>query len=130
MYELTKKRAKALLIDSAIATTVSFALEPLLKKKIKSPFFHAMVSPHLVFWGLEYAQLRMNGQTAGQKMMGITLKDEAGGELSSEQILKHIVYRDTIGPLMYAKDRSRYDKYKGEKYPNDLYAHTVVKKVD
>ncbi len=130
MYELTKKRAKALLIDSAIAATVSFAVEPLLKKKIKSSFFHEVISPHVVFWGLEYAQIRINGQTVGQKMMGIALKDDAGSELSSEQILKHIVHRDTIGAFMYVKDRARYAKYEGEKYPHDLYAQTVVQQVE
>lgn len=130
MYRVTKKRAKALLIDSVIAATVSLGAELLLKKRIKSPFFHQIVSPSLVFWGLEYAQLRVNGQTVGQKAIGIALKDEAGGELSAEQILKHIVHRDTIGAFMYVKNRARYDSYKGEKYPHDLYAHTVVKEVD
>lgn len=130
MYELTKKRAKALLIDSVIATTLSFMVEPLVKKKIKSPFFYGMVFPHLFFLGLEFGQLRMREQTAGQKMTGIALKDEAGGKLGSEQIFKRIVYRDTIGAIIYAKDRARYDRYKGEKYPHDFYAHTVVKKVN
>ncbi|AQU80658.1 RDD family protein [Planococcus faecalis] len=130
MYRVTKKRAKALLIDSVIAATVSLGAELLLKKRIKSPFFHQIVSPSLVFWGLEYAQLRVNGQTVGQKAIGIALKDEAGGELSAEQILKHIVHRDTTSAFMYVKNRARYDSYKGEKYPHDLYAHTVVKEVD
>lgn len=55
----------------------------------------------------------------GQRMMGSALKDDADSELSSEQILKHIVHRDAIGAFMYVKDRARYE---GGKYSHDLYA--------
>ncbi|ANU09697.1 RDD family protein [Planococcus antarcticus DSM 14505] len=129
MTELTKKRMKAILIDNAISTSVSFAVEPLLKGKVKSCFVYPLVSPTVIFWGLEYAQLRLNGQTIGQKMMSIEVQKEDGGELPPEQILKRVVHRNIVSPFVYLKDRAQYDAYEGEKFPHDLYSHTVVKEV-
>ncbi|WP_394121827.1 RDD family protein [Planococcus donghaensis] len=130
MNELTKKRTKALLIDTAISTAVSFAIEPLLKRKTKNSFIYTVVSPTVIFWGLEYAQMRLKGQTVGHKMMGIEVQNEAGGEPTPEQILERIVHRDTVGPFVYLKDRAHYDAYEGEKFPHDLYSYTVVKEVN
>ncbi|TWT06548.1 RDD family protein [Planococcus sp. CPCC 101016] len=130
MNELAKKRAKAILIDTAISTAVSFAVEPLLKRKTKGSFIYTVVSPTVIFWGLEYAQLRLKGQTVGQKMMGIEVQNEAGGEPTPEQILERMVHRDTIGPFVYLKDRAKFDAYEGGKFPHDLYSYTVVKEVD
>lgn len=130
MNELAKKRAKAILIDTAISTAVSFAVEPLLKRKTKGSFIYTVVSPTVIFWGLEYAQLRLKGQTVGQKMMGIEVQNEAGGEPTPEQILERMVHRDTVGPFVYLKDRAKFDAYEGEKFPHDLYSYTVVKEVD
>ena len=129
MNELAKKRAKAILIDTAISTAVSFAVEPLLKRKTKGSFIYTVVSPTVIFWGLEYAQLRIKGQTVGQKMMGIKVQNEAGGEPTPEQLLERMVHRDTVGPFIYLKDRAQYDAYQGEKFPHDLYSYTVVKEV-
>lgn len=129
MNGLTKKRAKALLIDTAISTAVSFAIEPLLKKKTKSGFLYTVVSPTAIFWGLEYAQMRLKGQTVGQKIMGIEVQNEAGGEPAPEQILERMVHRDTVSSFVYLKDRAHYDAYEGEKFPHDLYSYTVVKEV-
>ena len=129
MNKLTKKRAKAILIDTAISTAVSFAVEPLLKRKNKNSFIYTVVSPSVIFWGLEYAQLRIKGQTVGQKMMGIEVQNEAGGEPTPEQILERMVHRDLVGPFIYMKDRAKYDAYEGEKFPHDLYSYTVVKEV-
>lgn len=130
MNELAKKRTKAILIDTAISTAVSFAVEPLLKRKTKGSFIYTVVSPTVIFWGLEYAQLRLKGQTVGQKMMGIEVQNEAGGEPTPEQILERMVHRDTVGSFIYLKDRAKFDAYEGEKFPHDLYSHTVVKEVD
>lgn len=130
MNELTKKRMKAILIDTVISTVVSSALEPLLKKKTKSSFVYTVVSPSVVFWGLEYAQLRLSGQTIGQKLMNIEVQNENGGEPTSEQILKRMVHRDMVSSIVYLKDRAAYDVYQGEKFPHDLYAHTMVKELN
>ena len=130
MNELTKKRAKALLIDTAISTAVSFAVEPLLKRKTKNSFIYTVVSPTVIFWGLEYAQMRLKGQTVGHKVMGIEVQNEAGGEPTTEQILERMIHRDTVSPFVYLKDRAHYDAYEGEKFPHDLYSYTVVKEVE
>lgn len=129
MNSLSKKRAKAILIDTAISTAVSFAVEPFLRKKVKNEFVHAVLTPTFIFWGLEYAQLRLSGQTAGQKAMAIEIRSEDGGELESEQILKRLMHRDFSSTIMYLRDRDKFDAYEGEKFPHDLYAHTVVKEV-
>ncbi|MBD8014566.1 RDD family protein [Microbacterium sp. APC 3898] len=130
MNELMKKRTKALLIDTAISTAVSFAVEPLLKRKTKSSFVYTVVSPTVIFWGLEYAQMRLKGQTIGHRMMGIEVQNEAGGEPTPEQILERMVHRDTVSPFIYLKDRAQYDAYEGDRFPHDLYSYTVVKEVE
>lgn len=129
MNELMKKRAKAILIDTAISTAATLTLEPLFKKEVKNSFLYTMVVPTAIFWGLEYAQLRTRGQTVGQKVMGIEIRDEAGGEPSPEQILKRLVHRDTVSTISFLKDREQFDAYNGEKFPHDIYSHTVVKEV-
>lgn len=129
MNELAKKRGKAILIDTVISSVVSLALEPLLKKKTKSSFAYTVVSPSVIFWGLEYAQLRLSGQTVGQKMMRIEVQNEDGGEPTSKQIIKRLVHRDTISPFIYLKDREYFDAYEGERFPHDLYSHTTVKEL-
>ncbi|MCJ1907791.1 RDD family protein [Planococcus ruber] len=127
MHDLTKKRAKAAVVDSVISTAVSLALEPLLRKKIKNEAFLQVAAPTLVFWGLEYVQLRLQGQTLGQKAFGIKVESEDGNELTDSQILKRVLHRDTISPLAYLRDREKYADAKGEKFSHDAYAHTVVK---
>lgn len=129
MNSLAKKRAKAILIDTAISTAVSLAVEPFLRKKVKNEFVHTVLTPTFIFWGLEYAQLRLNGQTVGHKTMGIEIRSEDGGELASEQILKHVAHRDFASTILYLRDRDKYDAYEGAKYPHDFYADTFVEEV-
>lgn len=129
MNELTKKRTKAIVLDIMIANSVVLVVEPLLKKKIKSEFFHAMVTQSVVFWTLEYTQVKLVGQTAGQRMAGIKLKSENGEELTSEQIIKRVLHRDFPSLVQYWRNREEYDAYQGTKFPHDVYAGTVVKEV-
>lgn len=128
MNDIVKKRLKAIVIDSTIAYGVTLAAEPLLKKKIKNEFFHATVTQTLVFWGLEFAQLQLNGQTVGQKMQGIRIESEDGSELTSAQIVKRLLHRDFISPTSYLLSRKKYHAYEGAVFPHDVYASTVVKK--
>lgn len=126
MNSLAKKRTKAILIDTAVSTAVSLAAEALLRKKVKSEMFFSLVVPTLTFWGLEYAQLHLNGQTLGQKAMGIRVKSETGGKLTNAQILKRAIHRDSVSSIVYLKERRKYDAYEGAKFPHDVYTHTVV----
>ncbi len=127
MNSLAKKRAKAILIDTAVSTAASFAAEALLRKKMKNDMFFALAAPSLFLWVLEYAQLRLSGQTLGQKAMGIRLESETGRELTAAQILKRAVHRDSASSFVYLKERKEYDVFEGAKFPHDIYAHTVVK---
>lgn len=126
MNQLAKKRAKAILIDTAVSTGVSVLMESLLRKKMKNDFFYVAVLPTLTLWGLECVQIKANGQTAGQKMMDIKVVSDKGGELSSGQILKRAVHRDSISPFSFLINRAHYAMYKGAKYPHDIYADTKV----
>ena len=127
MKRLMKKRMKAIAIDTAISVGVSLMLEPLVRNKLKNKVVYDTVVPSLLFWGLEYAQMRMSGQTIGHKMAGIIIDTTDGSAMSSEQILKRLLHRDSISTLSYLKDRGKYDFYEGTKLPHDLYADTVVK---
>ena len=127
MNRLIKKRIKAMAIDTAITMGATALLEPLVRNKLKNKAVYDIVAPSLIFWGLEYTQLRMSGQTIGHKAAGIVIDTTDGSELTSTQILKRLVHRDSISMLSYLRDREKYDFYEGTKLPHDLYADTVVK---
>ena len=129
MKSITKKRLAAVMIDSVVATTVSLGVEYLLRKKVKNEFVHSVVTPTVVFWGLEYAQLRKNGQTLGYKALGLTLENEDGSKPTDAQIAKRILYRDTISTFDYLKDRQHFEEQDGATLPHDRFAQTVVKEV-
>ncbi len=71
---LQKKRTKAFLIDLAISSVVTVGVEYVLRKKVKNEVVHALVTPTVVMWALEYAQLRQNGQTIGYKKNGTSAR--------------------------------------------------------
>lgn len=129
MNELTKKRTSAIVIDVMIANGVVLVVEPILKKKIKSEFFHAMVTQSVVLWALEYTQVKLTRQTAGQRIAGIKIESENGEELTSKQIIKRVLHRDFPSLLQYWRNREEYDAYQGKKFPHDVYAGTVMKEV-
>ncbi|WP_445480149.1 RDD family protein [Lysinibacillus irui] len=129
MESVTKKRAAAFLIDTAISAAATFGVEYFLRKKVKSEAVHALVTPTVVLWALEYAQLRKNGQTIGYKAMGLALENEDGRPLSDGQIIKRMAYRDTISTFAYLKDRQAFEQQHGQCLPHDSFAHTVVKEI-
>ncbi|MEK8197548.1 MULTISPECIES: RDD family protein [unclassified Lysinibacillus] len=129
MESVTKKRAAAFLIDTAISTAATFGIEYFLRKKVKNEAVHALVTPTVVLWALEYAQLRKNGQTIGYKAMGLALENEDGRPLSCAQIIKRMAYRDTISTFAYLKDRQAFEQQHGQCLPHDSFAHTIVKEI-
>ncbi|MGE7090352.1 RDD family protein [Lysinibacillus sp. NPDC048646] len=129
MKAITKKRTKAFLIDLAVSTAVTAGVEYVLRKKVKNEAVHALVTPMVVMWSLEYAQLRQNGQTIGYKKMGLALENEDGSKLSTDQILKRMAYRDTVSTFDYLKNRKAFEKQHGEILPHDRFADTVVKEL-
>lgn len=127
MNKLMKKRMKAMAIDLAISTGVTVILDPLIRKKVENKAIYDVIVPTVIFWGLEYAQLRAGGQTIGHKAAGIIIDTTDGSALSSEQIVKRLAHRDSISTFSYLKDRGKFEFYEGTKLPHDLYADTVVK---
>ena len=129
MKLLTKKRLKGYLIDLAISTAVTAGAEYFLRKKVKNEAVHVLVTPTVVMWALEYAQLRQFGQTAGYKAMGLVVTDEKGACLTSKQIAKRMAYRDTLSTFDYLKNRNAFEGENGGKFSHDRYAGTVVRQV-
>ncbi|WP_336636484.1 RDD family protein [Lysinibacillus fusiformis] len=127
MESITKKRALAFLMDTAISTAVTLGVEYFLRKKVKSEVVHALVTPTAMLWALEYAQLRKNGQTIGYKALGLVLEHEEGHALSDRQIIKRMAYRDTISSFHYLKNRQAFEQQHGQCLPHDSFAGTVVK---
>ena len=127
MDKLLKKRGKALAIDVMVSAAVTAAVEPLLRKKFKQEWVHALVTPTAVFWGLEYAQLKTCGQTVGHKIAGIKIENAEGGELTGEQILKRVAHRDSVMTLQWFNQRGQ---DMGAQMPHDRYAHTLVRELD
>lgn len=126
MNEMTKKRMQALGVDAVVSTAVSAALEPLMKKNMKSSFAYTVILPSAVAWGLEVAQISIWGQTIGQRAVGIKVIDEEGGTPSAGQVLKRAVHRDSVSGFSYLKNRESFDANGGTEYPHDQYAGTLV----
>ncbi|WP_227396103.1 RDD family protein [Jeotgalibacillus aurantiacus] len=127
MKDLTKKRAKAIMIDFAVSTVATLAIEQLLRRKIKNEAFHALVTPTAVMYALEIAQLKKSGQTLGYKKMGLVLQNEDGTLPTSEQLLKRVAYRDTVGTISYLKDREAFEGADGSVMPHDRFSGLVVR---
>ncbi|RLL45457.1 RDD family protein [Oceanobacillus piezotolerans] len=127
MKDLTKKRTKAVMIDGVVSGILSLGVEYFLRKKVKNEFVHTVVTPTVVMWSLEYAQMRTCGQTVGYKAMGLALESKDGKDLNSCQIVKRIAYRDTLSTLDYFKDREAFEGENGAAMPHDRYTGTVVR---
>lgn len=131
MEELTRKRAKALVIDSMIAAAVGGILSYLWRKRSgKSDFTSEVAIPQLTMWGLELVQMKRRGRTIGHDIAGIRIESEHGEAPGTVQLLKRILHRETLSQLLLLTRQSEYQIYKGTKFPHDVYAKTVVKAVD
>ncbi|MFC7321506.1 RDD family protein [Halobacillus campisalis] len=130
MHLITKKRTAAFCIDFVISTAVTFGVEKLLRKKVKNEAVHALITPTLVMWSLEYAQLKASGTTVGYLSMGLALDNEGEGKPTSKQIVKRMAYRDLISGIDYWKDRKGFTIQEGALMPHDRYSGTVVKEVE
>lgn len=129
MKTVTKKRLKAYLIDLAISTTVVGVTEYILRKKVKSEMVHAIVTPSVLTYALEGIQLYRSGQTVGYKKMGLVLESTDGGALTNTQIVKRVLYRETLNGVKYVLNRSAFEKDGGRRLPHDVFAGTVVKEL-
>lgn len=130
MKSITKKRTKAYFIDLALSTAVVGVTEYFLRKKVKNEAVHALVTPSVVMGTLECAQLLRSGQTVGYKKMGLVLESENGSDLSMGQLIKRVLYRDTLNTFLFIGNRGAFEKMDGQALPHDVYARTVVKEVE
>ncbi|WP_282032823.1 RDD family protein [Metabacillus indicus] len=129
MKSLTKKRTKAILIDLAISSAVTAGVEYFLRKKVKNEAVHTLITPTIVMWTLEYAQLRKRGQTVGYKKMRLVLENEDGSKPTSRQIIKRMGYRDTVSTIDYIKNRKAFEAEEGAVLPHDRFSGTEVREV-
>lgn len=127
MEKITKKRFKAILIDSCVSTAVSLGIEYFLRKKIKNEAVHSIVTPMVTQYALEYGQLKTAGQTIGYKVMGLELVSDNSNYLTSKQIIKRMAYRDTKSTVDYLRHRDNFEKSEGAILPHDTAAGTIVK---
>lgn len=127
MKTITKKRFAAFFIDSCISTIVSVGIESLLRKRIKNEAFHLVVLPIVSQYTLEYVQMRQTGKTIGYQLMGLELQNEAGSKLSTNQILKRMIHRDTTSTMAYLTNRSNFEEMEGSVLPHDAKTGTIVK---
>ncbi|MBN6205102.1 RDD family protein [Ralstonia pickettii] len=127
MQELTKKRFKAIMIDSFLSSAVSLGMEYFLRKKIKNEAIHGLVTPIVTQYALEYAQLKSCGQTVGYKIMGLELVNEDSNPLTGKQIFKRMAYRDTISTINFFRDRDNFENAGGALLPHDVAAKTIVR---
>ena len=129
MNSISKKRTKAFLIDIAISSAVTAGVEYVLRKKVKNEAIHAIVTPTVVMWSLEFAQLRKKGQTVGYKKMGLVLENKNGTKVTSSQIIKRMAYRDSISTFDYLKNPKAFEQQNGQLLPHDSFSGTVVKEI-
>lgn len=129
MNPISKKRTKAFLIDIAISSAVTAGVEYILRKKVKNEAIHAIVTPTVVMWSLELAQLRKKGQTVGYKKMGLVLENKNGTRVTSSQIIKRMAYRDSISTFDYLKNPKAFEQQNGQLLPHDSFSGTVVKEI-
>ena len=133
MKDLSKKRTKAVLIDTAVTTAVSLTVEAALKgvtkKNRSAEAVYATLLPTVVMWGLEALQFKNNGQTLGYKLMGLKLETQDGRVPTCEQALKRAVYRDTLSTFDYLKDRRGFEGEDGAEFPHDRKYDLVVREV-
>lgn len=119
MKPLTKKRTKAVVIDSVIAGLVSFGVEQLVRKKVKSEFVNTVVMPTVVTYAMEACQMGCGGQTIGYKIMGLELKNDDGTPVTAEQAFKRAIHRDTSTIVAYFKDKEHFEEQEGAILPHD-----------
>ncbi|MFT9816127.1 RDD family protein [Lysinibacillus sp. NPDC056185] len=129
MNSISKKRTKAFLIDIAISSAVTAGVEYILRKKVKNEAIHAIVTPTVVMWSLELAQLRKKGQTVGYKKMGLVLENKNGTRVTSSQIIKRMAYRDSISTFDYLKNPKAFEQQNGQLLPHDSFSGTIVKEI-
>ena len=120
--DLFKRRIAAHMIDSAIATTIAWSMT---RKRDRNSGWRES-APAAVMWGLELLQTTIAGQTLGQRIMKIKTVNEQGETPSVYQLSKRMIYRDTVGQMIYLIKCRSYLERGGSEFPHDVFAGTKM----
>ena len=127
MHSTTKRRIGAYIINQAVYLGLSVVIEKTVLRRVKSEVVHAVVTqPTISFLG-EVAQLKLlNGKTVGGRICGIQVESENGLPLTTKQIVRRTVYRDTVSLF---KIRPYWKPFleNGQRLPEDDFARTIVR---
>lgn len=127
MHSTTKRRIGAYIINQAVYFGLSAFIEKTVLRRVKSEVVHAVVTqPTISFLG-EVAQLKLlNGKTIGGQIFGIQVESENGLPLTTKQIVRRTVYRDTVSLF---KIRPYWKPFldNGQRLPEDDFARTIVR---
>lgn len=126
------KRAVASQIDQFIFETPAKLVEKRIRKKLwPEKKVERYYLPTLVTMAGEvYFLLNKNGQTIGDRVLGIKVVSQDGRPLSLEQVVKRTLYKDvvypaTLGlPLLKALQQMKTDK--DLELPHDEFAQTKL----
>lgn len=126
------KRAVASQIDQFIFETPAKLVEKRIRKKLwPEKKVERYYLPTLVTMAGEvYFLLNKNGQTIGDRVLGIKVVSQDGRPLSLEQVVKRTLYKDvvypaTLGlPLLKALQQMKTDK--NLELPHDEFAQTKL----
>ena len=124
--DLFKRRIAAHMIDSAIATAIAWSMTRTCDRNSG----WRETAPAAVMWGLELVQTTIAGQTLGQRIMKIKTVNEQGGAPSAYQLSKRMIYRDTVGQMIYLIKRRSYLGQGGAHFPHDVFSGTKMIQTD
>ncbi|UKS54749.1 RDD family protein [Exiguobacterium acetylicum] len=127
MHSRTKRRIGAYIINQAVYLGLSVVIEKTVLRRVKSEVIHAVVTqPTISFLG-EIAQLKLlNGKSIGGQICGIQVEDKNGLPLTTKQVVRRTVYRDTVSLF---KIRPYWKPFleDGQRLPEDDFAQTIVR---
>ncbi|TCI48125.1 RDD family protein [Exiguobacterium sp. SH1S4] len=126
------KRAVASRIDKILLEAPAKLVEKTIRKKIwpDKEMKHYYLPTIVSIAGEAYFLLNRDGQTIGDKIVGIKVVSQDGRPLTLEQVMKRTLYKDvvypaTLGlPLLRALQQMKSNK--DLELPHDEFAHTKL----
>lgn len=126
------KRAVASQIDQFMFQTPAKLVEKAIRKKLRpGKKVKRYYLPTLVTMAGEvYFLLSKDGQTIGDRVVGIKVVSQDGRPLSLEQVVKRTLYKDVVYPatlgLPLLKALQQIKSGKATELPHDEFAHTKL----
>lgn len=126
------KRAVSGRIDKVVLEVPAKLVEKAIRKKIwpGKEVKHCYLPTVLSIAGEVYFLLNQNGQTIGDKAVGIKVVSEDGRPLTLEQVLKRSLYKNVVYPatlgLPLLKTVQQLRSKKDVELPHDKFANTKL----